>query len=229
MKVLYRIVNALLGIAVFPITFFCSLLTVQLTAGKSIEGIASLIGMFTDKINTDNLANYVLVMNFSIKDAVFKTGDMAMLGDGDFSVKELYANPALDPIRTKLIVFVAAVAVALLAGLVLFIFSCSTNKKLPCLIDSVIGLASVITANAVFSKIALAFTSGKVNIASLLPADFGGDLGGFLFSAVEINPTIGVFTTFLILAFGAAIIWTLCYYVTDIGAQDEVKTKKAKK
>ena len=141
MKALYRVVNALLAATIFPVALFLEFVIIRLSttfveAGlEESYSLKQIIGFF---LGTDRLFG-------------FKYENIKSSGPVEFPT-------ALDPVKGQLIAVVVAFAIAIIAAVFILIWSICSNKRLPVVISSAVGIISVIVMNACFNFSIFFFT-----------------------------------------------------------------------
>ena len=125
------------------------------------------------------------------------------------SSSKLWENESIASIKTPLIIFAVLIAVALIMGILIFIFGVFTRKKLLTALFSAIGLACSIAMNPVFEMIAKPFMSGKISLGSLLGISLANILGSVSYLALS-----AVYFVFLLL-FGVMTAFTIAIKVVE--------------
>lgn len=216
MKIVYRIVNGLLALAVFPAIIF--------------------LPLFDIKIST-TLVDVGMELEFSIKRIFDLINGSDMLSNTITPEKlKTFQFPAgAEALKTKAIVFAVFFVLAVLAALAVVIISCITNKRIPYLIGGGVGLLSTIGFMVTFSSMAKMFTSGEISLISMFTDSWlAGLVGGF----VKVDSLIiGGFANGMLFLFIGIVLWTGIFYLTEIGempaqtatANGNNATKKKKK
>lgn len=211
MKYVYRIVNALLAAAVFPAAIFLEFILVRLSTSIVEVGLEE---------------------TFTLRQILgFFFGDERILG---FSYADLKSPgafefpKALDPVKGYLIATAVAFAIAIVAALFIIIWSICSNKRIPVIVSSVLGIAAIAVMNYCFNTAAAPLIDGSINIVSLFSSGLIATLlGNYVF--VDTLCFAG-FQNGIIIAFVAILLWTAAFYIVEIGDPEEEKTpKKAKK
>lgn len=209
MKYVYRIVNALLAAAVFPAVIFLDFMIVRASTTIVDAGVE-------ESINIQRIIN-ILMGNDRISE--FVDG----FGSGGFTWPEAFA-----PINARLISAVAFFAVALLCALFIIIWSACSNKRIPVLSAAALGLVSTIIMICCFNSASAAITSGAINVVTAFGSGWIASLlGGF----VNIDTlAFGGFQNGMIILFVCLIIWTVVFYLIELGEtpQDKINDKKKK-
>lgn len=209
MKIVYRVVHALLAAAVIPVLIFQT---------------------FFDLKVSPTVFDYGLQLNMSIKrifDLFLGKDELSDIITKD-SLKNITWPAALDPVKGRIISFIVLIMIAALISLFILVWNCVSGKKLVNVIASGAGLADVIALMIVFSSIAKEFTSGSINVVSIFTENW---LIGFLGNYVSVDSLIiGGFANAMLMLFIGMIIWTGVFVLTDLGADDNgKKSKKTKK
>lgn len=201
MKYVYRVVNVLLALAVFPTLYFVDLIYAEMSVSlikkaavyESLS-IKEIVDIFTGKSDYSALLSIFKVDTSS----VFKWPQ-------EFNI-----------LNTRLIIIGVLLAVMLLSALFIFIFSCVSGKRIPVLVSSAVGLISIIAANIVFKSVAAEFTSGNINIVKALSG--GGLIQSLVGSAVNIDSVrFAGFQNAEIMIFAGLITWTAIFYLSELG------------
>lgn len=209
MKIVYRVVHALLAAAVIPVLIFQS---------------------FFDLKASPTVLDYGLQLNMSIKrifDLFLGKDELSDMITKD-SLKNITWPAALDPVKGRIISFIVLIAVTVVISLFILVWNCVSGKMKVNIIASAAGLADVIAIMVIFSSIAKEFTSGNINVVSIFTENW---LVGFLGNYVSVDSLIiGGFANGILMLFIGMIIWTGVFILTDFGADDNGKAvKKAKK
>ena len=208
MNYLYRIVNALLAAAIFPIILLMDFIYVKI--GTTIVDAG--------------LHESLTVMDMI--DIVRGEHTFSFIFDGiknsSFSWPE-----AFDIINGRLITSGVCLALVIIAALFIIIWSICSNKRIPVLIATGAGLISTIVMMVCFSSAASVITTGVIGVKDVLST---GLLTSILGSLVKIEAiSLAGFQNGLIFAFIFLLIWTASFYLIEIGEPKKEKTKKAKK
>ena len=209
MNYLYRIVNALLAIAMFPLIIFSDLIAFR--AGASFVEEVGL----QDAISIKFIIDVITGKEAFFHEMIFENST------GTFTWPS-----GLDPIKAHLIAFLVCFAVALLACVFIFFWSIFSSKRIPVLISTAVGLISTIAMIACFDVVATRIVDGTVNlIGALSTSPIASIIGGF----VSIDGLmLGGYQNGMIFVFIGFLVWTGAYYLIEIGDNDTEK-KKAKK
>lgn len=212
MKYVYRIVNALLAATIFPVVLFLEFVLIRLSTSLFEAGLEEtltlkhIIGFFT---GSDTIVGFTY-------DDIKKTP-----GIPEFPV-------ALEPVKAQLIATVVAFAIAIIAAIFIIIWSICSNKRLPVVISSVIGIASVITMNVCFNSAVAPIIDGTINVVKIFSS---GWLVSLLGEIIFVDTLcFAGFQNGMIIVFLSLLIWTGAFYLVEIGEPKEEKlSKRAKK
>ncbi len=208
MKYLYRTVNALLAAAVFPATLFLEFIFVRIATTVADAGLKESMSLWEI---LEILAGKETFVGFDLS-----------ASSGNLSWPE-----ALDPVKGTLIAVVVFFALALVCALFVFFWSIFSNKRIPIIISSVLGIASVITMTALFNSVAELFVNGQINVVDLF-AD--GLIASIIGNFVVIHSlALGGFQNGIIIAFVLILVWTGAFYLVELGDPKEEKAAKIKK
>lgn len=208
MKALYRIVNALLAAAVFPVVIFVDLILFRLSTSMFDAGVEEnisikfIIDVITGK---ENFWHEMIIKN----------------GSGEFA----WPN-ALDPVKGRVITFLVCFVLILLIALFIIVWSAISNKRIPVLIASSAGLISTIVMIACFNSAAKLFIDGTINIVNLFTSNWLVSMFGSIVNVDLLS--LGGFHNGLIFLFVGLIIWTGSYYLIELGDNEE-ENKKARR
>ncbi|MBQ8015015.1 MAG: hypothetical protein IJ264_02390 [Clostridia bacterium] len=208
MKVLYRIVNALLAAAIFPAALFLDFVIIKVSTTFLDAGIME---TFTLKKIID-----VLMGNDTLFGIPFEPGET-----------EITWPAALDPAKGRLIATVVCFALALIAALFIIIWSICSNKRIPVVIASFVGAASVITMTTCFHSATALLTEGIINVVELFTSSWLLSIFGEVI-LVDTFSFAG-FQNGMLIIFICLLVWTGAYYLVEIGEPKEEKPAKAKK
>jgi hypothetical protein len=202
MKVVYRVISALLALAILPVMFFQPLVRIVFSP-------------------TDVLVEETV----SIKKAIdLFTGDglfSGLAGDGGFVMTD-----ALRGRMPALITTAVFLAVSVLLAVLIFFFSALSIKKKLITIFAGSGLLTTIAAFIAFSNAVSPIVSGEIRIADLFDV---GIIASIITSFVNIE-IIQLSSAAILMAvlFTAIGIWGLCFIMPDLGEEKKL-TKKQKK
>lgn len=214
MKIVDRIVSALLSFAVIPVAIFVPMLhwIYQILGYDILNSVLG--GELTSPGDTgmteDNYSLYALynqLKSFGI----------------DF--KEMFTSDKVNPVTEPVIPFIKMTAVffivALLIALAAGIVSIVSNAKKTQMILGGCGVASLIGMMVSFNKFATPVIEGKVTVGSLF------DVPALSFITKVYNLNLSTAWVFMIILFGALILWSLSYILTS--DKDTTSKKQGKK
>ena len=200
MKYVYRLVNALLSLAVFPVIYFLDLLYIEASvtgASSALYERISIKDYFDLKAGRSDYSTIFSLLNIDF--------------NGVFRWPEQFA-----PINKRLVVVLVCLALMLIAAVIILVFSIFSNKRMPVLISSGVGLVAISVATAVFSSIGTEFTSGNINIISAFSdSSILSALGGSLLQIGAVR--FGGFQAAEIIIFVGLILWTAIFYLSELG------------
>lgn len=234
--IMYRVVTAVLAVAVFPVAYFMNLIYYAL----DWTGVMKIINNISDIINSENLLeglkNFFLPSSdpteqvTEISDGYiclakldeFKSLiNMASSGE-DVNLREmLLGNAQLRPLVISLALF----AVVLVLALVILIISIFKNK--PKLVAAIAGAGTVlgIVSNTIFvTRFANPLVDGTTTLGSILGSN--SILLQFLGDVVELRYENAFFTVLFIMI--AILIWSLAVIIVNADDDAEKAIKKAK-
>lgn len=215
MKIVDRIVSALLSLAVIPVAIFAPLLHwVYQIMGYDI--VNSLLGgKLTDAADTgmteDNYSLYALynqLKSFGV----------------DF--KELFAgnseiNPAVEPIIPYIKMTAVFLIVTLLIALAACIVSIVSNAKKTQMILGACGIGSLIGMMVSFNKLASPIVAGDITLGSIF------DIPAISYITKVHALNLSSAWVFMVMLFAALILWSLSYILT--GDKENTIKKQGKK
>lgn len=203
MKYVYRIVNALLAATIFPVALLLEFVIFNLSTSLFDAGLGEtltlkqLIGFF---LGTERLVGFTY--------AEIKSGPFIF-------------PAALEPVKAQLIAVVVTFAIAIIAAIFIIIWSACSNKRLPVVISSVLGIASVITMNACFNSAAAPLIEGTINVVDIFSTNWLVSLLGNIVFVDELR--FAGFQNGMIIVFVAILLWTAAFYIVEIGDPKEKK------
>lgn len=209
MKYLYRIVNALLAVSIFPAALFLDFIIIRLSTTLMEAGLEESLSLW-------ELGEYL-------------TGKKTFFGmDFSQSLGTFTFPEALEPSKAKLIAAVVGFAMAIIAALFVLIWSICSNKRLPIVIGSAVGIISVIVMTSCFHSVTSLIVNGTVNVVELFTSNWIVSLIGGVVN-VDMLGFAG-FQNGMIIIFVAMLIWTAAFWLVEIGEPKEEKpAKKSKK
>lgn len=215
MKIVDRIVSALLSLAVIPVAIFVPMLHwIYQIMGYDI--VNSLLGgKLTDAADTgiteDNYSLYALynqLKNFGVDFKELLTGK-AEINDS--------AATLIPYIKMTAIFLIITLLIALAAGIV----SAVSNAKKTQMILGACGIGSLIGMMVSFNKFASPIVSGNITLGSL----FDMPIISFITKVHALN--LSTAWVFMVMLFAALILWSLSYVLT--GDKENTVKKQGKK
>lgn len=210
MKYLYRIVNALLAAAVFPVVIFADLILFRLSTTLADVGLEEsisikfIIDVITGK---ESFWHEMIIQNSS----------------GSFTWPS-----ALNPVKGRLIAFAVCFVLILLISLFIIIWSACSNKRIPVLAASAAGLVSTIVMIACFNSAAALLMDGTINVVNIFSSNWIVSLLGNVVLVDLLS--LGGFHNGIIFLFVGLLVWTGAFYLIEIGEpKEEDKKTKIKK
>ncbi|MEI6578133.1 MAG: hypothetical protein WCN92_01565 [Eubacteriales bacterium] len=212
MKIVYRLVTALLALCVIPASYFLSFLKYGINA--VVINIGDDISL---KILYDQLIN--------------KTSPLNTLFSGT-GASEFFTNASIKSLMPAAICFLVFFAIAIILSLVIFFFAVFSKKLIVITSLGGAGLLSIIGAYISFGRLASPLTSGAIKINDFVDKSKIGALlnivVGLVGSAIKIEVLkLTSATLIMALIFASIIIWGLAFIVTDDGS-DKRAAKLAK-
>lgn len=232
MKAVYRIVNALLGIAVFPMMFFMDFFILRIGTTDKLSGII-------ESISQNGTQGIAIEEYFSIKRLfdIFNGKDelstlLQFKHDGPFLWPKEFA-----PLNVRIVVFLVSFALILITALFIVIWSCCSNKHLPMFIAGIVGIAAVVAMIVSFNSMSMSVYHNQVNIIDyivdqIIDSGVFAQLLGFAASAaVSVLVTFAGAQNAVLFVFIAVVCWTVIFFLADLGdpkAKEEKEKEKAK-
>lgn len=235
--IMYRVVTAVLAVAVFPVTYFMNLIYYALdwtnamklmnnisdilNSGSILEGLANLFLPNSDPTQqvTEITDGYICLAKL---DEFKSLINMASSGE-DVNIREmLFHNAQLRPLVISLALF----AVVLVLALVILIVSIFKNK--PKLVAAIAGAGTVlgIVSNTIFvTRFANPLVDGTTTLGSILGSD--SFLLQMFGDVIELRYENAFFTVLFIMI--AILIWSLAVIIVNSDDDAEKAIKKAKK
>ena len=230
MKVVYRVVNALLAVLVFPATYFLEMFFIKISFNDNLSDVSDLLAKFLPDTSKNPL-NYGLQESINLKRIV----DIATGNDRLSTILpnngKLSWPAGLDPIKPHLIACAVLLCVALLTALFVLIWSACSNRRLPPAIVAAVGVAATIAMTIVFNRAAAHLMNGDLNPVEALAGS--GVLTSLIGQALQIDVLVlGGFQNAIIILLGLVVVWTfICSAIEwgDAEAEAEKAAQKAKK
>jgi hypothetical protein len=206
LKIVYRIVSALLALCVIPAAYFLSFLK---------YGFSAVVINIGDEVSIKYLFDQFLDKNSPLN-GLFG-------GSGDF-----FANASVKSLMPAGISFLVFFALAILISLVVFFFAAFSNMRLTITCLGAGGFLSIIGVYISFGRFAAPLLSGSTAISDFLNI---GSLGFLVDSAIKIEIFRLTSATMIMgLIFSLIVIWGLAFVLTDDGSEKirdrNLKTKK---
>lgn len=204
MKYLYRIVNVLLALLMFPVVIFSDLIAFRMST--------SLI----DQVGLEESFSIKFIIDILTGKEAFWHQMLIENTEGGFSWP-----PELDIIKGRLIAFAVCFVLVLVAMIFIVVWSCCSNKRIPVLAASVFSLISTIVMIACFNSAAKLIVDGTVNLISILSSNLLMNLVGTVVGFDGLK--LGGFQNGMIFVIAGLLVWTGAYYLIEIGDTPEEK------
>ncbi len=222
MKIVDRIVTALLSFAVIPVAIFTPLLhwIYQITAWSLLNGITSLFGDSTISSTNDNGLTQDDFSLYALYDLIKGFGlDFENMGEPHVTVE-----PYLVYVKLAAAFFALALVIALAIGIV----SIFSNAKKTQIGMAAAGILSLVGMNISFAKFADPMVEGKFTVGALFDVDFLS----YITKVEALN--LSSAWVFMIMLFAGIILWNLSIMLTtdkteEAKKQIEKTSKKRKK
>ena len=204
MNALYRIVNALLAAVTFPIILLMDFVYFRIGTTLIEAGVHETLTVkdMIDIVRGDHTYSYIY----------------EMAAGSDFHWPEAFST-----INGRLITSGVCLALVIIVALFIIIWSIFSNKRIPVLTASIIGLVSTFVMTSCFSSAASVITTGVISVSDILSKGLLTQLVGNLIKIEAIS--LAGFQNGLIFTFVFLIIWTGAYYLIEIGEPKEEKKK----
>ncbi len=207
MKALYRIVNALLALAIVPTVLLMDFLYFRASTTIVDAGLHETLSAM-DIINILRGEHYF---------STFIKAD---------SLAGMSWPSELDPIKSRLIATVVGFAVAIIACVFIIVWSICSNKRIPVLAASGIGLIGTIVMTACFNSAGNMVVIGAVDLIRAFSSGIVMSLVSTIINIEALN--FAGFQNGMIIIFIMLIVWTLAFYIIEIGEPKEEKEIKKK-
>lgn len=235
--IMYRVVTAVLAVAVFPIAYFMNLIYYALDWTNAMKLINNLKDIVGSENLLEGLKNFFLPSSDATEQATEITYDYICLAKFDefkslinmassgenVSIKEMiFNNPQLRPLVISLALFAAVLVLAL----VILIVSIFKNK--PKTVAALAGAGTVlgIASNIVFvTRFANPLVNGTTTLASLIGSD--SLILQMLGKVVELRYDNAFFTVLFIMI--AILVWSLSIIIVNSDDKTEKALQAAKK
>ncbi len=236
MKVVYRVINAIFGALIFVAAFFLKFFHVEIVTSESL---ADVIYSLTE----NKTGAYAIAEEFSIKRIidVFTGNDtlssfIKLDGNGSFLwPSEFHA------LNVRMIVFLSSFLIAMILGILIIIFACTSDKRVPNLILGILGIVAIIAMIASFNSMSEDVYNGTVNVIDyIVDRLFTNELvtsllGAAASTAISLEITLAGMQNGLLFIFIGVAAWSLINILVDVGdpkakaEQDAAKAAKAEK
>ncbi|MDE5993914.1 MAG: hypothetical protein K2G60_00200 [Oscillospiraceae bacterium] len=235
--IMYRVVTAVLAVAVFPIAYFMNLIYYALDWTSTMKLLNNLKDIIGSENLIEGLKNFFLPSSDATEQATEITYDYICLAKLDefkslinmassgenVSIREmLFNNSQLRPLVISLTLFAAVLVLAL----VILIVSIFKNK--PKIIAALAGAGTVlgIISNIVFvTRFANPLVNGTTSLASIIGSD--SLILQMLGKVVELRYDNAFFTVLFIMI--AILIWSLSVIIVSADDKSEKALRAAKK
>lgn len=212
--IIYRVVTAVIAVAMYPIFYFANLLTIEIRH----TDISDLLNKFTGE-NT----LHVTQESFSLATMSKWIETLSKFTDDSFNFK---TNILQNELYTPLIVAVVFIAIALIIGLVILGFAVFSNKVKVVIGLSCAGFLSTVAANISFGVLARPLIAGETTLAQLLDMD-----GIIMSSIIGLLGEVSVFTLDsafygVMFAMLGILIWSASVLIVN-KSEDKEKAMKA--
>lgn len=208
MKILYKLVTALLALAIFPILIFAPFFKLIVTSSMlAIFGSSGSEVLINDSYSLKKIYELLLPLKDKVADLSFSSLPEA--------VKDAIGVPAL--------LFVIFLALALVCAIITLIFAVFTKKRPMVIVFAGLGAAGTLGMNIAFSNLAKPLVNGSLTIVDLLGEDIFSSIasefsivGSIVSSLFDPSKLIDIRLlnlsgayVLMLLAFVAIIIWTI--------------------
>ncbi len=204
MKYLYRIVNILLALLMFPVVIFSDLVAFRMSTS------------IIDQVGLEESFSIKFIIDIITGKETFWHEMLIENAEGP-----LTWPAGLDPIKGRLITFVVCFALVLVAMIFIIVWSCCSNKRIPVLAASVAALISTIVMIACFNSAAKLIVDGTINLVSMLSSNLLVSLLGNVVGFDGLK--LGGFHNGMIFVIVGLLVWTGAYYLIEIGDTPEEK------
>ena len=236
MKVVYRVINAIFGVLIFVAAFFLNFFHVEI--GTS-DNLADFIYSLTD----NETGGYAITEDFSIKRIIdlFTGNDplssvIKLDSDGSFLWPSEFHS-----LNVRMIVFLSSFLIAMILGVLIIVFACTSNKRVPNMILGILGIIAIIAMIASFNSMSEDVYNGKVNVIDyVVDKLFTNELvtsllGAAASTAITLEISLAGMQNGLLFIFIGVAAWSLINILVDIGdpkakaEQEALKAAKAEK
>ena len=205
MNALYRIVNALLAAVIFPIILLMDFIYFRIGTTVVDAGLHETLTVkdMIDIVRGEHTFSYIFDL---ASDANFQWPD------------------AFDTINARLITSGVCLARVIVVALFIIVWSICSNKRIPVVVATAVGLISTFVMMGCFSSAASVITTGVIGVSDILNSGLLVSLVGNLVKIEAIS--LAGFQNGLIFTFVFLLVWTGAYYLIEIGEPKEEKAKK---
>ncbi len=230
MKVVYRVLNAMMGAGVLVAAVLANFVKITIGTTESLDS-------FFKSITDDASSGIAVAETFSIKRFIlFFNGKDDLSSLLSINKKEIFLWPKIfQPINARLVVFLISCVLIIALAIFVIVFSCASGRRMPMLIAGILGVAFTIVFIRMFNSISFSILSGEVNLVDYIVDSLLGEgvllklLGSVASSAIVIYLTLaGVHIWFFVL-FLAIALWTAIFYLVDLGDPEAKKQREEEK
>ena len=212
MDIFYRIVTILMAAAV-PVAAYYAKLIYLVVKSTAFALIAQLTGDSSD--NGDTQAYY------SISKFVTNFGPL-IKDKGTSQAGSVWAS--LSEVHTQIIMVAVCFVLTVLLAVAIFLTGCFSNKRLPQLIMSGVGILSMIIFAIAFSSLANTIVSGEVGLQTLFNSDIVKAFLPYLASISVLKKSSGYYL--MLFLHIAIFLWTGSNMLIDLGDEKAAKAPK---
>lgn len=202
MNYLYRIVNALLAAVIFPVILLMDFIYFRIGTTVVDAGLHETLSV-KDIIDMVRGEHYFSFIFDGVKNSSFSWPE------------------AFDVINGRLITSGVCLALVIIIALFIIFWSIFSNKRIPVLTASVLGLISTIVMIVCFNSASEVITTGVIGVKDVLSTGLLTSLLGELIKIEAIS--LAGFQNGLIFTFVFLLVWTGSYYLIEIGESKETK------
>ena len=209
MNIVYRIVHAILAIAVFPAVIFLQLFYMEVSP---------------------SFLDYGISFEFSL----YKIFDLFGGGSSTQSLRDAFSSESLSNIwnllttaKASFVLMIICGAITLVLTVVIIVACIVKGKRKVLLTASSVGLVTSILFKVFSSHVCRTVVESKVNVVSLFSKSY---IAGFFGDLINVDTLrIGAFSNAVLMLFMGMVIWSVVYIVTDIGLDEEKPAATKKK
>lgn len=236
MKVVYRVINAIFGVLIFVAALFLNFFHVEIVTS---ENLSEFIYSLTD----NETGAYAIAEDFSIKRIIdVFTGKDELSTLINIDSDSVFVWPSeFHSLNVRMIVFLSSFLIAMILGILIIVFACASNKRLPNVIFGVLGIIAIIVMIASFNSMSKDVYDGTVNVIDyVVNKIFTSEivtslLGAAASTAISLEITLGGMQNGLLFIFIGVAAWSLINILVDVGdpkakaEQEALKAAKAEK